>query len=77
MVNRIFYDSKNPRIELTIYPTDYIGIFDNQEQLCEFEDKCKTCKRYSRNCSIFNKAKEGRIQEEISEEFVCNKYKEV
>ena len=74
-VIKVLYDSKNPRIEYTIYKTDYIGIFDNQEQLCIFEDKCKTCKRYLRNCSIFNKAKEGRIQEEINNDFVCSKYK--
>lgn len=74
-VQRIYYDAKNPRIELMIYPVDYIGIFDNSTQLNQFEDKCKNCKRYSRNCSIFNKAKEGRIQEEIRD-MVCSKYKE-
>ena len=74
-VNRIYYDSKSPRIELEIYHTNYIGIFDNQEQLDSFEDKCKTCQRYKRNCSILNKAKEGRIQEEICD-FKCSKYKE-
>lgn len=73
---RIYYDAKNPRIELEIYPVDYIGIFDNQEQLDNFEDKCKTCQRYKRNCSILNKAKEGRIQEEICG-FECSKYKEL
>ena len=73
-VNRIYYDSKEPRIELTIYPVEYIGIFNSQEELCSFETKCKSCKRYSRNCSILNKAKEGRIQEEISNEFMCSKY---
>jgi crossover junction endodeoxyribonuclease RusA len=74
-VNRIYYDSSNPRIELEIYPVDYIGIFDNQEQLDGFENKCKTCNRYNRNCSILNKAKEGRIQEEICN-LECSKYKE-
>lgn len=74
--NCIYYDPNNPRIELTIYPVDYIGIFDNQEQLDEFEDKCKTCSRYKRNCSILKKAKEGRIQEEI-QDLCCEKYKEV
>ena len=74
--NRIYYDSNNARIELTIYPVDYIGIFDNQEQLNEFEDKCKTCSRYKRNCSILKKAKEGRIQEEI-QDLHCSKYKKV
>lgn len=72
---RIYYDAKNPRIELIIYPVDYIGIFDNQEQLECFEEKCKKCKRHSRNCSILNKAKEGRIQEEI-QDMTCSKYKE-
>lgn len=72
---RIYYDPKNPRIELTIYPVDYIGIFDHQNQLSVFEEKCKTCNRYSRSCSILHKAKEGRIQEEICD-FVCAKYKE-
>lgn len=75
-VNRIYYDSSNPRIELEIYPVDYIGIFDNQEQLEHFEDKCKMCKRYKRNCSILNKAKEGRIQEEICG-LECYKYSEI
>lgn len=74
-VQRVLYDSSNPRIELEIYPVDYIGIFDNKEQLDCFEDKCKTCNRYKRNCSILKKAKEGRIQEEICD-LKCNKYKE-
>jgi crossover junction endodeoxyribonuclease RusA len=74
-VIKVVYDAKNPRIEYTIYKTDFIGIFDDQEQMDRFEDKCKTCKRYSRNCSILNKAKEGRIQEEI-QNMVCSKFKE-
>ena len=75
-VQRIYYDSSNPRIELTIYPVDYIGVFDNKEQLNYFENKCETCFRYKRNCSILKKAKEGRIQEEICG-LECSKYKEV
>lgn len=75
-VQRIYYDSSNPRIELTIYPVDYIGIFDNQKQLNDFENKCKTCSRYARNCSILKKAKEGRIQEEIKG-LVCSKFREI
>lgn len=75
-VLKVMYDAKNPRIEYTIYKTDFIGIFDNQEQLDCFEEKCKTCKRYARNCSILNKAKEGRIQEEITD-LECLKYSKV
>jgi crossover junction endodeoxyribonuclease RusA len=40
----------------------------------EFEEKCKACKRFARNCSILNKAKEGRIQEEIDGELNCSKF---
>lgn len=76
-VNRIYYDKENPRIEFVIYPTDYVGIFDNQLQLNSFEDKCRTCSRYKNNCSLLRKAKEGRIQQEISDELYCSKYKEI
>lgn len=74
-VNRICYDSNNPRIEIDIYPVEYIGIFDSCEELNAFEEKCKTCTRYYRNCSLLRKAKEGRIQDEIKDLY-CEKYKE-
>lgn len=70
-VQRIYYDSISPRIELKIYPVEYIGIFDNASQLENFETNCIGCTRYKRNCSILNKAKEGRIQSEITD-FVCS-----
>ena len=73
-VNAIYYDSKNPRIELTIYPVDYIGVFQNSSQLEKFESNCIGCSRYKRNCSILRQAKEGRIQEEIIDG-TCKKYK--
>lgn len=73
-VNAIYYDSKNPRIEITIKPVDYIGIFDTDDHLNEFKEMCTTCTRNKRNCSILNKAIEGRIQEEISCG-TCSKYR--
>lgn len=75
-VQRIFYDSDNPRIELHIHPVDYIGVFDNAPQMEEFISKCVGCTRYKRNCSILQKAKEGRIQSEITN-MVCDKFKRV
>lgn len=74
-VNRVYYDRVNPRIELEIYPVEYIGIFDNRWQLNCFTEKCKTCARYTRNCSILNNAKDGIIQQEITD-LVCDKYRE-
>jgi crossover junction endodeoxyribonuclease RusA len=75
-VKSIYYDSKNPRIEITIRPVEYIGIFDTINHLNEFKEKCTSCTRFKRNCSILNKAIEGRIQEEISDG-LCGKYKGV
>lgn len=72
-VQRIYYDSSNPRIELDIYPVDYIGVFDNASQLEQFEAHCIGCKRYKRNCSLLNKAKDGRIQNEIHD-LQCDKF---
>lgn len=74
-VQGIFYDAENPRIEITIKEVDYIGVFENASQLAEFEAICVGCTRYKRNCSLLNKAKEGRIQEEI-QDGACMKFKE-
>ena len=66
-VNKIVYDTNNPRVELRIYHVDYIGIFDNEEQLSVFKkNNCIGCKRYKRNCAILKKAIEGRIQPEVN-----------
>lgn len=72
-VNRIYYDSNNPRIELDIYYTDYIGIFDSEKDMNTFLKRCSTCKRYAKNCSIISKAIEGKAQIEI-EDNKCLKY---
>ena len=74
MNNFLYYDADNPRIELEIYPCDYIGVFDNASQLEGFESNCIGCNRYKRNCSLLKKAKEGRIQEEI-QYGICTKFK--
>ena len=73
---KVMYDNKNPRIELTIHPTDFVGIFDGWKEAIQFENKCKTCKRYNKNCSILRKAFEGRIQSEIVDG-ECTEYKEM
>lgn len=72
-VNKIVYDAENPRVELCIHYVDYIGIFDNEDQLASFkENNCIDCKRYKRNCTILRKAIEGRIQGE-TDGYICTK----
>lgn len=72
----IYYDNKNPRMEIEIKPVNYKGIFPNQNTYEEFVCKCETCKRYKRNCSILTKSIEGRIMEDI-ENLECQKYKSI
>lgn len=72
-VQAIYYDSQNPRIELTIHPVNYVGIFKDADTMKAFEDRCQQCSRYSRNCSILRKAKEGRVQGE-TDGHTCEKY---
>ena len=78
-VIKVLYDSNDPRIEYTIYKTNFTGIFESEKIMTSFENSCKTCKRYKKNCSILKKAKEGRVQKEIdmsnTESNICNKYK--
>lgn len=73
-VQGIFYDRNDPRIEITITPVDYVGIFPDVAQLQKFESNCIGCTRYKRNCSLLVNAKQGRIQPEINE-MICSDFK--
>lgn len=75
-VQRIYYDSANPRVEIIIRPVNYIGVFDSEEHLDNFVSRCVECTRYKSNCSILRKAKEGRTQEEI-QDGTCAKFRRV
>lgn len=72
-VNKIMYDTSTPRVELYIRYVEYVGIFDNEDQLETFKNtNCIACKRYKRNCALLRNAIEGRIQEEI-DGHICTK----
>ena len=73
-VQGIFYDTENPRLEITIKPVSYIGVFQTKEIYEKFCSKCETCQRFKRNCSLLKKAKEGKISLEIQND-ICSKYK--
>ena len=42
-VQAIYYDQKNPRMEITIRPVDYIGVFDDAPQMEAFVSNCIGC----------------------------------
>ena len=80
-VKKIMYNSKDPKIILDIYIDKQIGLFDCEEEYREFRDRCKTCKRYSRNCSILNGAMSSKIGEGLYlntevDKWICTKYKD-
>lgn len=70
-VQRIQYDSVNPRVELRVSPVDYIGIFENSERKDDFiSSNCIGCSRYKRNCSILKNAINGKIQD-VADQYAC------
>ena len=74
----IMYDTVNPHVRLEIRYADYIGIFRNECQMENFNERCSSCKRGSRGCSIRKKAIEGKIQEDVfadGDSPYCSKYK--
>jgi Holliday junction resolvase RusA-like endonuclease len=78
-VNRIYYDSKNPRIEIVLYEADSVGIFDTAEEYEEFKKICNGCRRFKKTCSIHNGLLENRILDKvqlIEGKWLCNSYKE-
>lgn len=62
----VYIDSKNPRIEVSMYISEKCGVFKDENKVKIFQNEnCKKCSRSKRNCSIFNKALDNKIQEEI------------
>lgn len=64
--DRLYLDNKNPRLEIEIYESEAIGIFDNQSHLDKFiENNCSLCKRNVEKCGIMKKLLDNRIIEEV------------
>lgn len=74
---KIMYDTKNPRVEVTMKPVDYVGVFDSIGEASEFELNCKTCSRYlNGRCSILNDSLDFRVREELDANRKCSSYKQ-
>ena len=77
-VKEVYIDSANPRLEVTIYKAEKIGVFNNSEHLEEFKNKnCYNCKRLKRNCSLLRNSTENRIIPEVDfKSLECKAYNE-
>ena len=76
---RVLYDSKNPHFLARLHSVNYTGIFNSDNEYERFfENNCGNCRKNSDKCTILKKAKEGRIQEELTksnEQISCSKIK--
>ena len=78
---RSYIDSNNPRVEITITPTNTIGIFKDKQEYKTFkQNNCNKCNKKidgERSCTIHKKLLDNRIVEEVDyENLKCNKLKE-
>ncbi len=64
-VKNVFIDKDNPRIELKIYVSEKIGVFDSEENMNEFvKNNCdKCCRRRKSQCIIFRGLLENRVHD--------------
>ena len=61
-VQGIFYDQRNPRVEITIHEVDYIGVLKNMNELTVFTAQCNQCYKKMKSCSTRKNALEGRVK---------------
>lgn len=84
---RVYIDSQNPRIDLTITKTGFVGIFDDRKDYDNFVNTyCHKCKKGNKigqkgGCKIYKTALEGRIQDDLHIDFTtgekkCLKFKD-
>jgi Endodeoxyribonuclease RusA len=70
---KIVYNPKDPHVEITLRPVEFIGIFDNKDDRDEFEARCefggeKGCSKYRNGkCSILKDSLLGTVREEIGD----------
>lgn len=73
LADRVYIDPVNPRIEIEIFESDAIGIFDNQEDLNKFmSHNCNLCKKEPLKCGVMKKLLDNRILPEVKNG-ICSK----
>lgn len=63
---RLYIDAKNPRIEIEIFESEAIGIFDDENDYYSFiNNNCMKCKKKQETCSILKRLLDNRLIEEV------------
>jgi crossover junction endodeoxyribonuclease RusA len=67
ITKNLFIDKHNPRMEMTIYESSKIGIFNDLFEYNDFiENNCSHCRKDQTNCTILKALKENRIHPEAT-----------
>lgn len=75
LTDRVYIDPSNPRIEIEIFESDAIGVFDDEEHLAIFKSfNCNGCKKDPDRCGIMKKLLDNRISDQVVDG-VCLKKK--
>lgn len=73
VAERVYIDAAWPRIEMEIFESEAIGIFNDKNDFNNFfKNNCEQCKKKSESCSILKKLLDNRIIKEV-EDKVCLK----
>lgn len=76
IIDRLYIDKANPRINIVLEPSPAIGIFDNEQQFLEFKEKnCDRCKKNQNSCSVLKAILDNRIVEDVPNISSCLKIK--
>lgn len=74
---RIMYSTHNPRVEVSITPVEFVGVFDDLVCLEAFQEVCESCSRYRKgSCSILKDSINGTEREELDTDTkICSEFK--
>ena len=73
LADRLYIDTNNPRIEIEVFESDSIGVFDSQEDVDKFKShNCNLCKKDSTKCTVFRRLLDNRIIPEVKDN-ICEK----
>lgn len=68
VAKRVYIDNLNPRIEIEIYESSAVGIFDDEIDFQTFKNNnCLNCKKNIDTCSILKKLKDNRLIPEVDD----------
>lgn len=77
VIKNVYIDKDNPHVEVKIYKDEKIGVFDNVDELEEFEEcNCKNCSKNKEHCAVYKGFLENRVHDLELDVKKCKRLKE-